>query len=117
MARLAPILPVVGPNTKFQPVFVDDVAAAAALGVEGRAQAGIYELGGPDVDTFRELMQTMLHVIRRRALLLTVPFFVARIMAWVLDMGQTITGGLLHNGTLTRDQVRNLANEIGRAHV
>ena len=111
MARLAPVLPVVGPNTKFQPVFVDDVAAAAALAVDGKAQAGIYELGGPDVDTFRELMQTMLHVIRRRALLLTVPFFVARIMAWVLDMGQTITGGLLHNGTLTRDQVRNLAND------
>lgn len=111
MARFAPVLPVVGPQTKFQPVHVDDVAAAAALAVAGKARAGIYELGGPDVDTFRDLMQTMLEVIRRRALVVTVPFFAARIMAGLLDFGQTITAGILHNGTLTRDQVRNLARD------
>ncbi len=111
MARLAPVLPVVGPDTKFQPVHVDDVAAAVVLAVDGRAQAGIYELGGPDVDTFRELMETMLKVIRRRALVVTVPFFAARLMAGVLDLGQTLTAGILHNNTLTRDQVRNLAQD------
>ncbi|SDY38102.1 NADH dehydrogenase [Jannaschia faecimaris] len=111
MARLAPVLPVVGPDTKFQPVYVDDVAAAAELALTGKAPAGIYELGGPDVDTFRELMQTMLKVIRRRALIVTVPFFVARIMAAVLDFGQKATAGVLHNGVLTRDQVRNLAKD------
>ncbi|GIT91479.1 3-beta-hydroxy-Delta(5)-steroid dehydrogenase [Jannaschia pagri] len=111
MARLMPILPVVGPNTRFQPVFVDDVAAAAALAVEGKAKPGIYELGGPEIRTFRELMQDMLGVIRRRALILTVPFFAARIMAWGLDLAQTVTAGLLHNGTLTKDQVRNLARD------
>ena len=111
MARLAPVLPVVGPNTRFQPVHVDDVAAAAAMAVDGRASPGIYELGGPDVDTFRELMQTMLKVIRRRALILPVPFFGARIMAGLLDFGQTITAGIVHNGTLTRDQVRSLARD------
>ncbi|SFJ68412.1 complex I NDUFA9 subunit family protein [Jannaschia pohangensis] len=111
MARMMPILPVVGPDTKFQPVFVDDVAAAAALAAEGKAAPGVYELGGPDVDTFRELMQTMLKVIRRRALILTVPFFAARLMAFGLDMGQKLSLGLLHNGTLTRDQVRNLAHD------
>ncbi|WP_179381076.1 complex I NDUFA9 subunit family protein [Jannaschia marina] len=111
MARFAPVLPVVGPNTRFQPVFVDDVAAAAEFALLGKAQTGIYELGGPDVDTFRELMQTMLKVIRRRALVVTVPFFVARIMASVLDFAQTATLGILHNGTLTRDQVRNLARD------
>ncbi|MCK0168544.1 complex I NDUFA9 subunit family protein [Jannaschia sp. S6380] len=111
MARMAPILPLVGGRTRFQPVFVDDVAAAAEMAVEGSARPGIYELGGPDVDTFRELMQVMLRTIRRRALLLPVPFFVARIMAWLLDLGQTVTGGLFHNGILTRDQVRNLARD------
>ncbi|CTQ49209.1 complex I NDUFA9 subunit family protein [Jannaschia donghaensis] len=111
MARLAPVLPVVGPNTKFQPVYVDDVAAAAEKAVIGQAQPGIHELGGPDVDTFRELMQTMLRVIRRRALIVTVPFFVARTMAFVLDWVQKLSFGIVHNGTLTRDQVRNLARD------
>ena len=118
MARMVPVVPMVGAGTKFQPVYVDDVAAAAALGVEGKASPGIYELGGPDVDTFRELMRTMLRVVRRRALLLPVPFFGARIMSWGLDMGQAVTGGLVQNGVLTRDQVRNLArdNVVSGAH-
>lgn len=111
MARFAPVLPVVGPGTKFQPVFVDDVAAAAELALTGQVQGGIYELGGPDVDTFRELMQTMLKVIRRRALILSVPFFAAKTMAFGLDWAQKLSFGLLHNGTLTRDQVRNLARD------
>ena len=118
MARFVPVIPVVGAATRFQPVYVDDVAAAAAMGVDGRAAPGIYELGGPDVDTFRELMETMLRVIRRRALILPVPFFAARLMAGALDLGQRATFGLLHNGTLTRDQVRNLArdNVVTGAH-
>lgn len=111
MARFAPVLPVVGPATKFQPVHVDDVAHAAELALTGQAQPGIYELGGPDVDTFRELMETMLKVIRRRALVAPVPFFAARLMALGLDTAQKLTLGVLHNGTLTRDQVRNLARD------
>jgi uncharacterized protein YbjT (DUF2867 family) len=111
MARLAPVLPVVGPDTKFQPVHVDDVAQAAELALIGKASPGIYELGGPDVDTFRELMQTMLQVIRRRALIARVPFFGAHIMAFGLDAAQKLTLGVLHNGMLTRDQVRNLARD------
>lgn len=111
MARLFPVLPVVGAGTRFQPVYVDDVAAAAVIALEARAPAPVYELGGPDVDTFRELMETMLRVIRRRALILPVPFVAARAMAFGLDMGQTLTGGLVHNGVLTRDQVRNLARD------
>ncbi|MEM9797681.1 MAG: complex I NDUFA9 subunit family protein [Pseudomonadota bacterium] len=109
MAARAPLLPVVGPETRFQPVFVDDVAAAAAHAVAGKAAPGIYELGGPDVDTFRELMQTMLRVIRRRPLILAVPFFGAKIMGWSLDLAQKVSLGLFQNGLLTLDQVRNLA--------
>ena len=111
MARRAPVLPVVGANTRFQPVYVDDVAAAVEAALTGKVDGGVYELGGPDTETFRELMHRMLRTIRRRALILPVPFFGARAMAWGLDLGQTITGGLFHNGLLTRDQVRNLARD------
>jgi uncharacterized protein YbjT (DUF2867 family) len=107
MARLGPILPVVGANTRFQPVFVDDVAQAAVKGVLGQAH-GIYELGGPDIETFRALMARMLAVIQRRKLVLNVPFLVARVMGGVFDGLQAITLGLFNNGLITGDQVRNL---------
>ena len=67
MTRFGPVLPVVGAGTRFQPVYVDDVAQAAVLGATGAAAPGIYELGGPDVATFRDLMRQMLQVIRRNA--------------------------------------------------
>jgi uncharacterized protein YbjT (DUF2867 family) len=86
MTRMGPILPVVGADTRFQPVYVDDVAKAAVMGVTGQAAPGIYELGGPEVRTFRELMQQMLHVIRRRKLIVNVPFWIAGIMAGVFDL-------------------------------
>ena len=111
MARLSPVLPVVGGATRFQPVWVDDVAQAAVLGATGRAAPGIYELGGPEVDTFRGLMQRMLGTINRRRLIVNLPFALARIMAFFLDLGQTLTGGLVENRMLTRDQVRNLARD------
>jgi NADH dehydrogenase len=118
MARMAPMLPLVGGATRFQPVYVDDVAAAAAMGIEGRAAPGIYELGGPEVDTFRGLMERMLRVIRRRALLVPVPFFAASAMGWGFDALQKVSLGLFTNGVLTRDQVRNLArdNVVWGAH-
>ncbi|MBD3763289.1 MAG: complex I NDUFA9 subunit family protein [Rhodobacterales bacterium] len=111
MARMAPVLPVVGPDTRFQPVHVDDVAQAAVLGVTGAAAPGFYELGGPDVATFRGLMQRMLAVIERRALIVGIPFFAARAMALGFDLIQILTGGLIENRMLTRDQVRNLARD------
>ena len=107
MSRLGPVLPVVGAATRFQPVWVDDVAQAAVLGVLGQAQ-GVYELGGPDVRTFRELMQQMLAVVQRRRLIVNIPFAIAMVMAVGFDMGRKLTFGLI-KGPLTRDQVRNLA--------
>jgi NADH dehydrogenase len=111
MSRLGPILPVVGAETKFQPVYVDDVAQAAVKAVLGEAAPGIYELGGPDVHSFRELMQKMLQVVQRRRLIVNIPFFVARMMGGVFDLLQTVTLGLFTNGLITRDQVRNLARD------
>lgn len=108
MARLGPVLPVVGADTRFQPVFVDDVAQAAVLGITGKAAPGIYELGGPDTETFRDLMRRMLHVIRRRRLVINIPFFAASIMGGAFDLLQTLSLGLFQNAMITRDQVRNL---------
>lgn len=109
MSRLGPILPVIGGNTRFQPVYVENVAQAAVMGILGTAKPGIYELGGPDVATFRALMAQMLAVIQRRRLVLNMPFPVARIMASGFDFLQFVSGGLVSNGILTRDQVRSLA--------
>ncbi|MDI3338286.1 complex I NDUFA9 subunit family protein [Defluviimonas aestuarii] len=107
MSRFGPVLPVVGAATKFQPVYVDDVAAAAVKGVLGQA-SGTYELGGPDVASFRDLMEEMLTVINRRRLILNMPFWKARIIAALLDFGSLVTGGLITNKILTRDQVKSL---------
>jgi NADH dehydrogenase len=111
MSRLGPILPVVGAETKFQPVYVDDVAQAAVLASLGKAAPGIYELGGPDVNTFRELMGEMLAIIDRRRLIVNVPFPVARVMGIGLDLVQKLSLGIIHNGILTHDQVRNLTKD------
>ena len=111
MTRIGPVLPVVGAETRFQPVHVDDVAAAAVMGVLGQAAPGVYELGGPEVDTFRGLMRRMLAVVQRRRAVVNVPFFAARAMGFGFDMLQVFTLGLIENKMITRDQVRNLARD------
>ncbi|WP_208348945.1 complex I NDUFA9 subunit family protein [Pseudaestuariivita rosea] len=111
MAMMGPVLPVVGAATRFQPVYVDDVAKAGVIGLTGQVKSGIYELGGPEILTFRELMQEMLGVIRRRRLIVNVPFWAARIMAFGFDMLQKISFGLFTNGMITRDQVKNLRKD------
>ncbi|MEL6642173.1 MAG: sugar nucleotide-binding protein, partial [Pseudomonadota bacterium] len=106
MARLGPILPVIGADTRFQPVYVDDVAAAAVAALDTRSD-GIFELGGPDVQTFRELMQTMLGIIRRRKMIVNTPFWIARIMAAVFGVVQKLSLGIVR-APVTKDQVVNL---------
>ena len=109
MAALSPVLPLVGADTRFQPVYVDDVAKAIEVAVAGHEiPAGIYELGGPDVESFRELMQRMLKSVRRRRLIVNLPFFLGRLLGKNLDALQFLTGGILANGILTHDQVLQL---------
>ena len=108
MSSMGPILPVVGAATRFQPVYVDDVAQAAAMGAMGTAAPGIYELGGPEAASFRDLMRKMLAVVQRRRLIVNLPFFAATIMATVFDYLSMATGGLVRNAMLTRDQVKSL---------
>jgi NADH dehydrogenase len=110
MSRVGPILPVVGPETKFQPVYVDDVAKAAVMGVLGGAKPGIYELGGPDVSSFRELMNEMLEVIRRKRLVVGIPFWLAKFMGYSFDLLRTLSVGLI-KGPITADQVENLRRD------
>ncbi len=111
MTRFGPILPLVGGHSKFQPVYVDDVAQAAVVGVLGQAEPGIYELGGPDIETLHDLMVKMLGVIRRRRLILNLPFWVGSVMGACFGAVQAVTLGLIHNSVLTRDQVRQLRND------
>lgn len=102
MARMSPALPIVGPGTRFQPVFVGDVAEAIAAAVSGEASRGaVFELGGPEVRTFRQCMEFMLSVIDRRRLIVPIPFPVARLLGAVFQ--------ILPGQILTVDQVRQLA--------
>lgn len=110
MAGMGPVLPLVGGNTKFQPVYVDDVAQAAVKGVKGEAH-GVYELGGPDAEAFKAVIANMLAVIRRRRLVLNLPFWVAKIPATLLDFASACTLGLIKNKILTRDQVESLKTD------
>ena len=105
LARMSPALPLIGGgHTRFQPVFVGDVATAIADAVDGKARPGtIYELGGPDVRTFRELMQFVLATIERKRLLVSLPFFVARLQAMFLQY--------LPKPLLTPDQVELLLSD------
>jgi len=109
-SRFGPILPIVGAETRFQPVHVDDVAAAAVMGVLGTAPAGIYELGGPDVHTFRELMTMMLKMVRRRRLVINLPWLVALLVAKVSGLVQTVSIGIIKQ-PITVDQVAALKSD------
>lgn len=114
LARVLPALPLVGGGeTRFQPVFVGDVAEAVARGVDGAVAGGrIYELGGPEVKSFRELLAYICEVTDRKRLLVPLPFPLARIQARILELVDTLTLGLLPDAMkLTRDQVTLLEND------
>lgn len=107
MARISPFLPLVGGGkTKFQPVYVEDVAEAIALSVDGRIASGkIYELGGRDVLTFKQCLQTMLEVIGRKRALVPLPFGIASMIGSIASAIPLITP------PLTSDQVTLLKRD------
>jgi uncharacterized protein YbjT (DUF2867 family) len=98
-ARLLPILPLIGGgHTRLQPVFVEDVGEAIASILTNPETVGrIYELAGPGVYTLRELVTMTLHLMRKRRLLIPVPFAVTEIQARLFE--------LLPNPPLTTGQV------------
>jgi uncharacterized protein YbjT (DUF2867 family) len=105
IARVSPALPLIGGGqTRFQPVFVGDVAEAIARAVDGRATPGtIYELGGPEIRTFKQLMEYVLATIERRRLLIPLPFGLAKLQASLLQF--------LPKPLLTPDQVELLKSD------
>jgi NADH dehydrogenase len=111
MATISPVLPLIGGGeTLFQPVFCGDVAEAIARAADGSAKAGTtYELGGPEIFSFRELMQIVLTTIDRRRLLMPLPYGIAKLQAGLLQY--------LPRPLLTPDQVELLKidNVVSRA--
>ncbi len=105
LARWTPVLPLIGGgHTKFQPVYVGDVAEAIAKAVDGKVEGGkIYELGGPEILSFRQLLEQILDVIGRKRILAPLPWTLARINAFFL--------GLLPKPLLTTDQVKLLRHD------
>jgi uncharacterized protein YbjT (DUF2867 family) len=104
MARRTPVMPLVGGATRFQPVYVVDVAEAVIRALEGRAQPGAaYELGGPRIFTFRQLLEITLRESGRSRRLVPIPLRIARPLAAVLEW--------LPGAPLTRDQVRLLERD------
>jgi uncharacterized protein YbjT (DUF2867 family) len=88
MAQMAPALPLVGGgNTKFQPVFVDDVAEAVARSVDGLVEGGkIYELGGAEVKSFKDILGDILRITCREKSLVPIPFFAASILGTISSL-------------------------------
>ncbi len=115
LARISPFLPLIGGGvTRMQPVYVGDVAAAVADAVDGKTMPGaVYELGGPEVLTMREIMEIILAITGRKRALISLPFGLARLQAMLL---QFAPGPL----KLTPDQVAllqtdNVVSDAARA--
>ena len=104
MARISPIMPLIGGKTRFQPVFVGDVAQAVLAGLDGHARPAVtYELGGPRVYTFREILDLVGDWTEHRRPYFPIPFWLAKIQGFFLQ--------ILPNAPLTLDQVRLLQSD------
>ena len=104
MARVSPVLPLIGGDIKMQPVFVGDVAEAIAKLIErGIADGKTYELGGPEVKRFKDLLNYVLDVTMRKRVLLPLPYPLASLIGTV--------AGILPKPVLTADQVELLKHD------
>ena len=110
MSRMGPVMPIVGGNTRMQPVFVGDVARAAVMGATGAAAPGIYELGGPEILTTRQIVGQVLSAVHRRRAVVNLPFPIARLVSAAMGVAQAVTGGLF-TSPLSRDQLALLRKD------
>ncbi len=110
MAMMSPVLPLIGGGkTRFQPIYVDDVADAICEAlVRPEARGRIYELGGPRIYSFKELLELMLHEIGRKRALVPVPFPIASMIGLAGEAACYIP---FMEPLLTRDQVRLLKRD------
>ena len=114
MARVSPALPLMGGgHTRFQPVYVGDVAEAVARAGMGEARAGsTYELGGPDIKSFRELLEYICAVTGRHRMLVPVPFEAARLPAAATEtLDALLLGAFPKMLVMTRDQLKLLERD------
>jgi uncharacterized protein YbjT (DUF2867 family) len=104
MTNWSPFLPLVGGGkTKFQPVYVIDVASAIVACLEGAAP-GAYELGGPETFSFRQLMEMVTHEIGKGRVLLPLPWTVASLIGLAGDL-QALLQPFAPKPLITSDQV------------
>lgn len=114
MARLMPVLPLIGGGkTKLQPVYVGDVAAAIALALDGKATSGApYELGGPQVVSLAEVIRFVLQVTERKRLLVPLPFGLASLLGGITELAMKASFGFFPEVfALTRDEVALLRRD------
>ena len=110
LSLISPFIPVVGPSTQFQPVYVDDVAKAVSLLVETDQKRRYLELGGDEIYTFKELIGMLLYEIKRKRIILKIPFLVAKVLSSTNDFLRLISGGLVPP-FLTLAQVKSLESD------
>ncbi len=114
LARLSPVLPLIGGGgTKLQPVYGGDVGKAVAAALDGKAAPGaIYELGGPEVRSLREIIEFILAVIERKRALVSLPFGPASGFGAISELVAQLTLGLMpEDFVLTPDQVKLLRQD------
>jgi len=114
LARFTPALPLIGGGeTKFQPVYVGDVAEAALKALDGKAKPGtVYELGGPETRSFKALLEYILTVTGRKRLLLPLPFALAKFKASILEC---LPGKLLTVDQVTLLETDNVVSAAAKA--
>ena len=109
LARMLPVMPLFGATTRFQPVYVGDVADAFAAAVNGNAKPGkIYELGGPDIETQRELVERVLAETNRTNPVLALPEWVGRLIALPMSL---LPKPLVTSDQLTLLQIDNVVSD------
>ncbi len=114
IARMTPVMPLIGGGqTRFQPVYVGDVAAAITALTNGAGQPGaVYELGGPEVKTFEELLRYICDVTGRKRLFAPVPWPLANIKAFSLELISKLSLGIWPDWlVVTRDQIKLLHHD------
>ena len=114
LARISPFLPLIGGGkTLFQPVYVADVAEGLVRLLEGAGSAGqIYEFGGPDVLSFKQILSMICKITGRSRFMINIPFAAAHYLALGTEIAETVSLGLLPSILrMTRDQVELLKQD------
>lgn len=114
LARISPILPLIGGGkTLFEPVYVADVAEGLARLIEGQGKAGqIYEFGGPEILSFKQILEMICKMTGRSRAMVTIPFSAAHYLALATEIAHAISLGLLPSMFhMTRDQIELLKHD------